>query len=169
MGGDRRRTVLGHVSGSYGVRGWLKVMPETRRRDTLLDYPRWHLQAPGEWMECRVLEARVHGSGLVARLEGIEDRDQAQALKGRNIAIWHDELPKLGPGEYYWSELIGLKVVTDTGIELGVLDRFLETGANDVFLVRGKVEHCLPYLPGEVVLRVDLEARCMEVNWDPEF
>jgi len=120
-------------------------------------------------MLCRVLEARAQGAGLVARLEGIADRDQAQALKGRDIAVWHDELPRLEAGEYYWSELIGLTVVTDKGVHLGVLDRFLETGANDVFVVCGEVEHWLPYLPGEVVLRVDLESQCMEVNWDPEF
>ena len=166
---DRQRTVLGHIGGAYGVRGWIKVIPETRLRDTLLEYPAWLLPTPGGWIAYRVLEARTHGGGLVARLEGLVDRDQAQALKGRDIAVWRDELPKLGPGEYYWSELIGLKVVTVTGVQLGVLDRFLETGANDVFVVCGEVEHWLPYLPGDVVLRVDLKSRRMEVNWDPEF
>ena len=166
---DRQRTVLGRIGGAFGVRGWLKVVPETRQRDILLEYPIWQLGTPSGWTPCQVLEAKVHSSGLVARLENIADRDQAQALKGQEIAIWHDELPELEAGEYYWSELIGLKVVTDTGIELGVLDRFLETGANDVFVVCGEVEHWLPYLPEDVVLRVDLESRCMEVNWDPEF
>lgn len=169
MDGDRQRTVLGHSGGAYGVRGWIKVVPETRRRDTLLEYPEWQVHGAHGWRQCPVLEARAHGAILVARLEGIADRDQAQGLKGQDIAVWLDELPELGPGEYYWSQLIGLQVVTTNGVRLGSLDRFLETGANDVFVVRGETEHWLPYLPGEVVMRVDLESRCMEVNWDPEF
>ncbi len=166
---DRQRTVLGRIGGAFGVRGWLKVVPQTSERDTLLDYPVWQIQTATQWMMCTVLEARPQAATLVARLEGIADRDQAQALKGRNIAVWQDELPELGTGEYYWSELIGLEVVTSKGVRLGVLDRFVETGANDVFVVCGETENWLPYLPGEVVLKVDLESRCMEVDWDPEF
>jgi 16S rRNA processing protein RimM len=166
---DRQRTVLGRSSGAHGVRGWLKVKPGSRQHDILLSYPLWQFKTPTDWIERRVLEAKIHSSGLVARIEGITDRDEAQALKGQEIAIWHDDLPELEDGEYYWSDLIGLKVVTQTGVQLGVLDRFVETGANDVFVVCGETEHWLPYLPDDVVLKIDIESQTMEVNWDPEF
>jgi len=166
---DRQRAVLGRLGAAFGVRGWIRVHPLTSLLETLLEHPIWQLKVQGAWREYRLVEAKVHGGALVALLEGFTDRDQTQALKGREVAVWADELPQLEPGEYYWSQLIGLQVETDTGVKLGVVDRFMETGANDVFVVNGDREHWLPYLPGDVVLQVDLESRCMTVNWDPEF
>lgn len=164
-----RRVVLGRVRGAHGVKGWLRVQPFTQARETLLEYPRWMLGSGDEWGDYRLELGSPHGSGLLIRLEGVADRDAAQGLAGRDVAVWRDELPGLGPGEFYWSDLEGLAVVTGDGIHLGVVERLFETGANDVVVVAGERERLIPFIRDDVVCRIDLEAGVMEVNWDPEF
>ena len=105
----------------------------------------------------------------VVILEGIADRDAAEALPGVEVAVWRDGLPALAEGEFYWSDLVGLTVATTEGVDLGVVDRMMETGANDVLVVKGERERLIPFLMDDVVRQVDLEAGHMEVDWDPEF
>jgi 16S rRNA processing protein RimM len=115
------------------------------------------------------LKIRGSGETLVARFTEIEDRDQALRWVGALIHVPQACLPKLAVGEYYWTDLIGLAVENLDGVELGVITEMLATGSNDVMVVRGERERMLPYLPGQFVLAVDLAARKVKVDWDPEF
>ena len=114
-------------------------------------------------------EGHEHGDGLLVRLEGIADRDAAAALRGSEVSLWRSQLPALEEGEYYWSDLEGLGVVTMDGAFLGVVERLFETGANDVMVVRGERERLIPFVMDEVVRRIDLAAARIEVDWDAEF
>ncbi|HYW92716.1 MAG TPA: ribosome maturation factor RimM [Gammaproteobacteria bacterium] len=167
--GDERRVVLGRVAGLFGVRGWVKVHSDTRPRENILDYPVWQLGGSGRWRSLRLIEGRVQGKGIVAHLEGCDDRDAAVALTGARIAVGRGELPPLAEGEYYWADLEGLRVRTIAGRELGCVGRLMETGANDVLVVRGERERLIPFLPGRVVTEVDLDDGVMVVDWDPDF
>ncbi len=160
---------MGRVAGLYGIKGWVKVFSETEPRDNILEYSPWYLKVSGKWQEMEPAEGRIHGNGVVARLEGYSDRDQAARLVGAEIAIHRDQLPEIGEGEYYWSDLIGLKVVNTAGVELGQVDHLLETGANDVLIVKGERERLIPYTPGQAVVKVDLEAGVLTVEWDADF
>lgn len=166
---DGRRVVLGRVIGLFGVQGWVKVHSDTRPRENILDYPVWQLDAPGGWQPRRLLRGRAHGKGIVVQLEACEDRTAAAALIGARVAVARDELPPLAEGEYYWTDLEGLRVRTATGIELGTVERLMETGANDVLVVGGERERLIPFLPGRVVTDVDLESGILVVDWDPDF
>ena len=166
---DATMVPLGRISGVFGVHGWLKVHSDTEPRDNILRYSPWHLQRNGDWESRKLLDGRRQGKGLVARLRGCEDRDQAAALMGCLIAVPRDRLPVLDPGEYYWSDLEGLRVVTTAGVELGRVSHLFATGANDVLVVRGERERLLPYVWDRVILEVDLEADLVRVDWDPEF
>ncbi|QKT04719.1 ribosome maturation factor RimM [Ectothiorhodospiraceae bacterium 2226] len=166
--GSRELIEMGRVAGLYGVRGWVKVWSYTQPRENLLAYPEWILRR-GEQEWTVSVEARVHGRGLVARLGDIEDRDAAAAWVGADILVPRAALPPLAPGEYYWSDLIGLEVVTLTGTPLGEVADLLETGANDVLVVRGDRERLVPYVKDTVVHEVDLAARRIRVDWDPDF
>ena len=115
------------------------------------------------------MEARQHGKGVVARLADCIDRDQAQALTGREIGIARDELPAAQPGEYYWHDLQGLSVVTLAGEPLGTVDHLLETGANDVLVVEGERERLIPFVMDQVIVRVDLDKGEIQVDWDKDF
>lgn len=169
--------VLGKLTSPYGVKGWLRVYSYTSPMEGILDYPEWVLRHRGRLVRYRLAQGRLHGKGLVARLQGVEGRDAAEALAGAEILLPKAELPALdGDDEFYWHQLEGLKVVTVEGVVLGCIDYLFETGANDVMVVKGRDdeaiddrERLLPYLPGEVVKTVDLEAGVMTVDWDPEF
>lgn len=164
-----RMVPVGTVAGLYGVRGWVKVVSHTDPRENLLGYSPWYLGGPEVWETRRLVAGRVHGKGLVAQIEGCEDRDQAAALLGQTIAVRHDQLPGLPNGEFYWSDLEGLKVETLDGTLLGTVDHLFETGANDVLVVVGERERLLPYVWDQVIRGVDLDAGIMRVDWDPDF
>ncbi|MBB3191196.1 ribosome maturation factor RimM [Halomonas cerina] len=169
--------VLGKLTSPYGVKGWLKVYSYTSPMEGILDYDEWVLRHQGGLVRYRLAQGRPHGKGLVARLEGVDGREPAEALVGAEILLPKAELPELdGDDEFYWYQLEGLKVVTLEGETLGRVDYLFETGANDVMVVKGRSEDAiddrerlLPFLPGEVVRDVDLEAGVMTVDWDPEF
>lgn len=166
---DGQRWVpLGRITGVYGVRGWVKVYSDTVPVTNILDYPRWHLEQNGRREERGLLEGRPHGKGIVARLEGCNDRDQALLLIGAQIAVPRGELPEPTADQYYWADLEGLQVVTLEGVELGRIDHLFGTGANDVMVVRGERERLLPFID-TVVCAVDLEQGRLTVDWDPGF
>lgn len=169
-GDDASFVTLGRVSGLYGVRGWVKVHSDTTPRDNIVAYSPWYLDRGNGW-EAVVLDGgRGHGKTVVAKLAGCEDRDAAAAWIGASIAVRRDQLDdRLAEGEYYWTDLEGLEVVTTDGVVLGRLDHLFETGANDVMVVKGDRERLVPYLWQQVVKEVDLEDRRMVVAWDPEF
>lgn len=140
-------------------------------RDEILGYADWYLRRGDEpWRPIRMLEGRPQGKGIVARLEGVNDRDAAHALIDTDIAIDRDALPPPEPGTYYWADLEGTQVVTIDGVALGTLDHLFETGANDVMVVRGEDrERLIPFVVDQVVKEVDLGARLVRVDWDPDF
>lgn len=160
--------VLGRVSGLFGVRGWIKVHSETSPRKRILSYPSWYLKRSGEWVKYELRDGHPQGKGIVAGLAGCNDRTQAEDLVGSDIGIPRTLLPPAAPGEYYWADLEGLRVVTLDGVELGRVERLFETGANDVMVVSGERERLIPFIDGAID-EVDLQQGRVTVDWDPEF
>jgi 16S rRNA processing protein RimM len=160
---------VGRISGLFGVKGWLKVFSFTDPRENILSYSPWLLKKGSEIRQLDVIDGALHGKAIIAQLDGIIDRDQAAGLIGWDIFITHNQLPETTEDEYYWSDLTGLKVETVEGVQLGVVDRLLETGANDVLIVQGERERAIPFLQGEIIINIDLDAGTMIVDWDPEF
>lgn len=160
----------GQISGVFGVKGYVKVFSFTQPRENILKYSPWLLQKNGQTKKVNVIGGQRQGNNVIAELEGIADRDQALVLMGWKISIHKQQLPKAGPGEYYWADLVGLKVETETGIHLGIVEHLLETGANDVLIViDGETERLIPFLQQQTVLKIDLVAGLMVVDWDPDF
>ena len=158
--------VLGRIAGLFGVRGWVKVYSYTEPREAVLDYELWLLSDNGGWQEATVAEGQRHGKTIIARLDGYVDRDQAAGLVGTDIGVPREALPKTGKGRFYWSDLEGLRVVHRDGRELGKVDYLLETGANDVMVVKGERERLIPFVIDKVVLGVDLDKGEIEVDWE---
>jgi len=166
---QQERVILGRINGVYGVRGWVKVFSDTQPKENIFSYQPWLLKQGGQWKPVKVVQGRPQGKGLVAQLESCNDREQAQALMGAEIAVLKSQLPKPAAGEYYWADLIGLEVLTMDGQSLGRVDHLFETGANDVVVVKGDKERLIPFVQGQFVQEIDLEAGTMRVDWDPEF
>jgi len=113
-----------------------------------------------------LLVGQPQGKGLIAQLEGVEDRDQARALLDADIAIERSQLVDASPGEYYWHDLIGLDVCNQQNEILGQVKELLETGANDVLVVEGKHRILIPFINECYVLEIDLENSIIRVDWD---
>lgn len=165
--------VMGRIVAPYGVLGWLKVLPDTETLDSLFDYETWWVGKDQEWREVEVESAKIHNDVLVVKLKGVDDRDAAFACKGQQVAVPREALPKPNEGEYYWSDLIGLVVKNQQGVDFGCIVDVFETGANDVLVVntgqaRGNVERLIPFID-QVVLTVDLQAKTLMVDWDADF
>jgi 16S rRNA processing protein RimM len=159
---------MGRISAPFGVKGWVKVQPNTAATRNLLAYQTWWVGREGDWREIAVAAARVHGRMVVARLEGCDDRDAAAALRGKSVAVPRAALPRTQSGEYYWSDLIGLAVVNGSAQALGRITGIMQTGANDVLVVAGERERLIPYI-AEVIRDVDLAAGVMRVEWGADY
>lgn len=147
----------------------MRVYSYTEPRENVVGYRRWRLQRNGEQSEVEVAEGRAQGKGVVARIEGCDDRDAAMRLVGSEILIERDQLPALGEGEYYWTDLQGMRVVNRQGEQLGEVESLFETGANDVMVVKGERERLIPFVPARIVLKVDQEAGEILVDWGKDF
>ena len=158
--------ILGRIVGLFGVRGWIKVYSYTEPREAVLDYRDWLLGRDGDWQRVELAEGKRHGKAVIARLEGIDDRDAAAELIGSDIGVDRDALPEPEEGHYYWADLEGLAVVHRDGTELGRVACLVATGANDVLVVDGPVERLIPFVPGTVILDVDLAAGVIHVDWE---
>jgi 16S rRNA processing protein RimM len=162
-----KMVALGYISAVHGIKGWVKVHSWTRPMEAILDYQPWLLGEDQKTV--KIIDGRKQGKGLVACLPGIEDREQAMMMIGQQIFVRREQLPTPAENEYYWSDLEGLEVQTTKGVVLGKVERLMETGANDVLVIRGQREHLVPFVQGQYVTRVDLEDGLIEVDWDPEF
>lgn len=157
---------LGRIVGLFGVRGWVKVYSYTEPREGIVEYRRWLIGSAESWQERRVVDGRRSGRSVIAQLEGVEDRESAAGLLGLDVAVTRDTLPGLSATQYYWADLEGLAVRRKDGTRLGRVERLLETGAHDVMVVDGERERLIPFVVGEVVLDVDLDAGVIDVDWD---
>ena len=144
--------VMGRVSGIFGIGGWIRVFSYTTPRSNILTYSPWYLNRAGQWDRRELLDGRSHGKGILARIEGCGDRDQAAELMASTIAVHRSQLAPTRPGEFYWNDLKGLRVDNADGVELGRIDHLFETGSNDVIVVKG-----------------DLDAGLMLVDWEADF
>ena len=183
---------VGTVGRAHGVRGWVRVRSDMEPPEDLLRHDAWLLERAGQWKPAAVRSARAHGNAFVARFDGVEDRDAAAALAGARLALPRDALPALNDGQYYWVDLIGLEVLDEAGEPLGVVREMIETGANDVMVVRSGFppsssvslpgstpglnpdlgrrsgpgpDRLIPFLTGDVVREVDLGAGRIRVSW----
>ena len=157
---------LGRIGAPYGIKGWVHVQSFTNPPERLLKYRSWLLSVRGEGTAHRVVEGRLQGNGVVARLEGIEDRDKAALLQGSIVSVARSELPKLRKREFYQADLIGLSVTNLEGVALGQISHFVETPGGDVMVVRGEAgqEHWVP-AKKEHLAKVDLAAGAVVVDW----
>ena len=161
--------VMGKIVAAQGILGWVKVQTFTEYLDSLLDYDTWYVGNEKAWRPLQVLEADVHGKVLVAKLEGIADRTAAEKYKGQLIAVPRAELPEQEEGEYYWSDLVGLSVENLQGVKFGTVDSLLETGANDVLVVKDEAgETLIPFI-ASVIQQVSLKDKTIRVDWQADY
>lgn len=165
-----RRILVGRIHGAFGVRGELKLESFTEPAPTIFRYQPWTLRdAQGREREFEGARGRVTNKGLVATFPDIADRDAAEALRGTEIYVSRSVLPPPKPGEYYWVDLEGLRVVNTEGADFGTVSHLFSTGANDVLVARGERERMIPFLEPDYIKSVDFDAGVITVDWDADF
>ncbi|WP_057832373.1 ribosome maturation factor RimM [Colwellia sp. TT2012] len=176
MSKEEKQITLGKVGAVYGIKGWLKIHSFTGETDAILDYFPWSLKLGNKTQTVEITDWRKHNKGLIVKVAGIDDRDIAQALVGSEIQTSEAALPELSQDDFYWRDLIGMSVVTNKGYDLGVVSDIMETGANDVLVVKAnlndgfsKKERLIPYLFEQVIESVSIENKQICVDWDPGF
>jgi 16S rRNA processing protein RimM len=160
--------VMGRVGGAYGVRGMVRVMPLSEDPESLVQHPRWWLRARDDapWQAHAVTGARMHGAVLIATLDGVASREDAERLRGALVGVPRSELPDLAENELYWADLEGLDVVNADGVALGKVVGLIDNGAHAILRVQGgdAAERLIPWVPAHVT-RVDVAGRRIDVDW----
>ena len=145
----RAAVVLGRILGAFGIHGWIRIKPFTESFDGLMEQRVWTLQQrghdrgdasnrdqPRDGRQVRVEECKPHGAFLLAKVEGVADRTEAEALRGADVTVAREKLPAAEEGEYYWNDLVGLRVRNVRGVELGIITGLIAAPAHDVLRVR---------------------------------
>jgi 16S rRNA processing protein RimM len=162
---ENELVLLGKVMGTHGVRGQLRVFLFSGEFASIADLDRVILKGPNRETDTFEVAAAVqHGKKFLLTLKNYDNVNQVLHLVGRELYVTHGQLPGLPEGEYYWRDLVGLRVVTDRGEELGILTEIIATGSNDVYVVTGgEREYLIPALE-DVVLEVNLDDGVMKVS-----
>lgn len=177
------KIVLGRITGVYGLKGWVKVFSYTDPMESIVDFSPWYLRPENKtkspWKKVKLKAGKRHAKTVIAKLEHCNDCDEAQTYIGLEIAIEQSQFDELkDENEFYWRDVIGLRVINQQNIELGVVTKMMETGANDVLVVTSKeatdeetgAKECLiPWTLQQAIIAVDLEQGVIEVDWDPDF
>lgn len=160
---------LGAVRGAYGVKGWVRIAPYGADAEVLRATRNWWLLSDGVQQRLAVTGVRRHAALLLAKWDGCDSPEAADALKGAKIAVAREDFPEPAPGLYYWVDLIGARVVNRRGVELGEVRGLRSNGAQDLLEVRGAGATLLVPLVDAYVDRIDLAGRRIEVDWEADW
>jgi 16S rRNA processing protein RimM len=149
--------MVGEIVKPHGIRGEVKVYSYSGEPENFKNYKHVVLQGPAgkRGASYRVLKSRAQGKLAILQLEGVASREAAEALQGSTLWVRKADFPQLGADEYYWHQLIGLQVCTESGRELGEVSSLFSTGAHDVLVVNGRGREYLIPVSTEIINTVD--------------
>ena len=161
--------VMGKVIGSFGIKGWLNVYSFTEKIETLEKYNYWYISNDEKnWEKIKIDHCKISDNKIKVKFFGFNNRTKADNYKSYLIGIPKNLLPKLGPDEFYWNDLLGFEVINLKKNKLGKVDYFIETGANDVLVVKGNRERLIPYTVN-TIQKIDVKQQKIIVDWDEDF
>jgi len=165
-----KNVFVGKISSPHGIKGWVKVISYTDPLENILSYKEWFLPVEGSNKSFSIEDSRIQGKKIIAKLDGIEDRDSAEDLKNKEILVSRLEFPKLEKNTFYWNDLVDLSVMDKKGKQLGKVDSLFETGSNDVLVIvnENKERFLVPFIMDEVIKKVDLAKEFISIEW-PEI
>lgn len=180
---------VGRVLDAWGVKGWLKILPHSSDPEALFAASSWFLQPPDAkfrpgfnafsgTVSIAVDEAKTHSDSVVAKINGLDDRTAAEALRGARIFLPRSSFPAASKDEYYWVDLIGLDVVNREGVALGSVRDLMATGPHSVLCVEyttkqedgteAAAERMIPFV-SVYVDSVDIAGKRITVDWQPDY
>ena len=165
-----KNVFVGKISSPHGIKGWVKVISYTDPLENILSYKEWFLPFEEGNKSFSIEDSRIQGKKIIAKLDGIDDRDSAEDLKKKEILVSRLEFPKLEKNTFYWNDLVDLSVMDKKGKQLGKVDSLFETGSNDVLVIvnENKERFLVPFIMDEVIKKVDLVKEFISIEW-PEI
>lgn len=163
-----KRLLVGKINGLFGTQGWVKIFSHTHPRENILCYQPWHVKIGGIWQTLEIVSGRKQGKTLVAQIKNINSPEQVQVFLGLQVFIEKSQLPMLKKDQYYWQDLIGLKVINQQNVVLGTVANLVDTGSNTVLVIAGKQQYLVPYTD-EFLIKVDISQQQILVDWDENF
>ena len=165
---NNKKLLVGKINGFFGLQGWVKVFSYTNPRTNILNYSPWSIKVDGNFQSIDITSGREQSKTIVAHIQGIDNREDSQKFIGQDIYINKEQPPEFTQGEYYLYALTGFDVINKDEEQLGTVDYFVETGANDVLVVKGKKEYWIPYIEPFLV-SIDSKNNKILVDWDKDF
>lgn len=180
---------VGRILDAWGVKGWVKILPHSSNPEALFSAKSWFLQMPDAKFRpgftaftgtvcLRVDEAKIHSGTVVAKFNGLDERNAAEALRGARIFLPRSSFPAASTDEYYWVDLIGLSVVNREGLALGCVRDLMATGPHSVLCVEYAstqedgtsitAERMIPFVAAYVDA-VDIPGKRITVDWQPDY
>ena len=166
---------VSRIGAAYGIKGWVKLISFTNPKDNILAYRHFLTPRTDILVDLEIDHSRAQGNGFVGHIKDCDDRDLTRAYTGKDLYLEKSRLPELQADEYYWHQLQGLRVLNQAGDDLGVVDHLLETGANDVLVVKADErsidgeERLIPYIRDRVIISIDLQAGEIRVDWEKDY
>jgi len=170
-----KKVVLARIGKVHGLKGWVRLNSFTSPPDNLLEYQEFLIQQDGQEKPLLLAECRQQAGKLLGKFKGFDSPETARQLTGLDLYLRNDQLPELEQDEYYWHQLQGLDVFNLQQQRYGKVQTLLETGANDVLVVRPDAEsvddreRLIPYLRDSVIKSIDLESGKLTVDWEIDF
>lgn len=164
-----KHVIIGQLGASQGLKGWQRIRSFAEPEENLFHYQPWQICVNKQW-QVRELEAyKRQGKYWLVKLKGCDDCETAKLLTNAKIAVEREQLAQLDEDEFYLGDLEGLKVTNQEGVTLGHIDHVMQTGANDLLVIKGEREYLIPLDFERFVTEIDLDKGCLVVNWDADF
>jgi len=161
--------VVGKLGKPFGVQGWIYLHSFTSPASNIIDYPKLLLQSGNTWQDMAVTKIKPHKDTFVAKLSNCDCRNTVSMLTNLEVAIYRSWMPELDIDEYYWHDLIGCQVLNVASNQLiGTVADLIATPAQDVLLIHGKKNVLIPFKLGDIVEKVCLDTKIIQVNWSEE-
>lgn len=166
--------LVAHVTGAYGIHGWVRLRPYSSEASALLHAKTWWLDKP-ELHDVDAMHVRPQGEDIVAQLVGVADRNAAELLKGATVQIRRAHFPPLDDNEFYWIDLIGHAVENLRGDALGTVAGLIDNGAHPILRVElpaqgtDKAQELLIPFVDRFVTEVDQAGKKIKVDWERDY
>jgi 16S rRNA processing protein RimM len=164
---DNNLVSMGKIVSAFGIHGWVKIKTSANP-DNLQKHDQLHVLINNQVQMLKIEKLVAHGDILNTKFVEINDRDQALALRGAIISVSRDDFPQLAADEYYWTDLIGLKVINQQQELIGIVDSLMDTGANSVLVIKGEKQHLIPFV-ANYVIDVNMQDKCISVDWGLDY
>ena len=165
---EEKKLLVWKINGFFGVQGWVKIFSYTKPRKNILEYQPWYFLDNETYKVIEITSGREQSKTIVAQVKGINNRDEALQLIGKDLYINKDRLPEIDNDAHYWHELTGFRVINKNEVDLGIVDYLVDTGSNHVLVTKGETEHWIPYIEPFLV-SVDKHKKVISVDWDENF